>query len=93
MEIKPKQYLNKLIFIIFLTKVIIYQLDGYNLLKTPLSKKLSEKDILLQAAQFLMDISNRSLVYRGSNIAVALGDDFNFQAANMYFSNIDRLIK
>lgn len=35
----------------------------------------------------------RTSVYRGSNIAVVMGDDFNFQAAHVYFSNIDRLIK
>lgn len=48
---------------------------------------------MLQAAMFLEEMSKYSVAYKGSNIAVTFGEDFNYQAAAMYFNNLDVLIK
>ncbi|XP_054258367.1 lysosomal alpha-mannosidase isoform X2 [Macrosteles quadrilineatus] len=55
-------------------------------------KKSPDYNADKRATQFRAEILARHLVYHGSNIAVAMGDDFNFQAAHIYFANIDRLI-
>lgn len=58
-----------------------------------INRIILKRNKMFQAEMFLEDIRNRSLVYKGSNIAVAFGDDFNYQAAGVNFNNLDLLIK
>lgn len=37
--------------------------------------------------------ANVSRGYRSNNILITMGEDFNYQDANMWFTNIDKLIK
>lgn len=48
---------------------------------------------LFQAQDFLKFAQTQSRYYQTNNIIITMGDDFNYQDALSYFSNLDRLIK
>jgi lysosomal alpha-mannosidase len=47
----------------------------------------------LQLKQFYKFVEDMSLYYRTNNLALTMGDDFNYQSANFNYKNMDKLIK
>lgn len=43
--------------------------------------------------QFVDFVTKMNSNYRTNNALITMGDDFNYMDANMWFSNIDKLIK
>lgn len=46
-----------------------------------------------QVEDFVAYVTNMSSAYRTNNVIITMGEDFNFQVANMWFKNLDKLIK
>uniref|UniRef100_A0A1B6CDC3 Alpha-mannosidase n=1 Tax=Clastoptera arizonana TaxID=38151 RepID=A0A1B6CDC3_9HEMI len=49
-------------------------------------------DFCFKAQDFMSKIKMQSMFYKGKNIIVVMGDDFNYQAAHINFGNMDKLI-
>ncbi|KAJ1527978.1 hypothetical protein ONE63_007908 [Megalurothrips usitatus] len=46
-----------------------------------------------KAQDFVYYAKEQAAKYRSDNVILTMGDDFNYQAANMWFSNMDKLIR
>ncbi|XP_037083658.1 lysosomal alpha-mannosidase-like [Pollicipes pollicipes] len=55
--------------------------------------RLRDYNVEDKANNFIDFAKNKSKAYRSSNIMMTMGDDFNYQDANMWFKNMDKLIK
>jgi len=42
---------------------------------------------------FIKFVNEQAKNYTSNNIILTMGDDFHYQAASMYFKNLDKLIK
>lgn len=43
--------------------------------------------------QFFAYVNIMSKMYRSNNVLITMGEDFNYQDANMWYKNMDKLIK
>ena len=50
-------------------------------------------DATAQVQDFIIYAKMQAAAYRSNNIILTMGDDFNYQAADMWFSNLDKLIR
>lgn len=48
--------------------------------------------ICQQVDQFFKYVDDVQSQYQSNNILVTMGDDFNYQVANMWYKNLDKLI-
>ncbi|KAF0293557.1 Lysosomal alpha-mannosidase [Amphibalanus amphitrite] len=55
--------------------------------------RLKDYNVNDKVADFIEFSKNKSKAYRSSHIMMTMGDDFNYQAAHMWFKNLDKLIK
>lgn len=49
--------------------------------------------MILQVAQFLEYVNKQSKYYRSNNVILTMGGDFTYQYAEMYFKNLDKVIR
>jgi lysosomal alpha-mannosidase len=47
----------------------------------------------LQVKKFVVYAEEQAGNYSTNNIIMTMGDDFNYQDANMWFKNLDKLIR
>lgn len=47
----------------------------------------------LQIDDFFNIVRKMNESYRSSNILITMGEDFHYQVANMWYKNLDKLIK
>ena len=47
----------------------------------------------MQVEEFFQYAKNVSEAYRSNNILITMGEDFNYQSADMWYKNLDKLIK
>ncbi|KAL5280981.1 MAN2B1.2 family protein [Megaselia abdita] len=57
------------------------------------SKRKDIRNVDSKVKAFIDYINNLSTKYRTNNVMVPMGDDFNYQEANINFKNMDKLIK
>ena len=48
---------------------------------------------LMQVDDFVRYVTNMSQAYNTQNVIITMGEDFNYQLAQMWFKNLDKLIK
>lgn len=48
---------------------------------------------VLQLGSFLNYVKNQATFYRSKNVILTMGGDFTYQYAEMYFKNMDKLIR
>lgn len=46
-----------------------------------------------QVDDFVSYVTNMSQAYNTNNVIITMGEDFNYQLAQMWFKNLDKLIK
>lgn len=46
-----------------------------------------------QVRDFIEYAKMQAALYRSNNVILTMGDDFNYQAADMWFANLDKLIR
>ncbi|XP_018323357.1 lysosomal alpha-mannosidase-like [Agrilus planipennis] len=56
------------------------------------SKKSPIYNLDKKISNFLDYVKNMTRVYRSNNVLVTMGEDFNYQDANIWFKNLDKLI-
>lgn len=47
----------------------------------------------MQVDAFVAHVTNMSSMYSSDNVLITMGEDFNYQVANVWFKNLDKLIK
>lgn len=55
--------------------------------------KLIAKSLTMQVDAFVAHVTNMSSMYSSDNVLITMGEDFNYQVANVWFKNLDKLIK
>nr|AYV99640.1 venom polypeptide [Dolopus genitalis] len=56
-------------------------------------KNSTENNVAERINKFLLYLDNMSTYYRTNNLMIPMGDDFTYQDANVWYKNLDKLIR